>query len=73
MSPDEVDKVIGMKRVTVLFTIEEFDKLKKLADLRNTSVAHILRQFAIACQPGGSGWKHPHIAAKEYYKDKEGD
>ena len=49
----------------VEFDAEEDAKLRALAKARGMTVGEVLRAFARACQPGGSGWKHPMEPVKK--------
>ena len=42
----------------------EWERLQALARARDRSEEQCVRDFIAACQPGGSGWKHPANAEK---------
>ena len=51
-------------------SLDEKQKLEKLAAARNMSCDDVLRHFIAASQPGGSGWKPPYIKPKAQTLDK---
>jgi len=52
----------GMWELRVKLNEAEKAKLEALAAAKRTSVEDCVRAWIAACQPGGSGWKHPEEA-----------
>ena len=57
-------------KLTVELTDFQHEKLVKLASAKKCSIEECIQAFATTCQPGGSGWKEPFVAASEHYAKK---
>ena len=52
-----------MATFTLKLSDAETEKLAQLATARGKSPEACVKDFIAACQPGGSGWKHPEAAS----------
>ena len=52
-----------MINLTIKLTVDELEKLR---EQKGETVEECIRGFVSSCQPGGSGWVHPAVAAAKH-------